>query len=70
MCIFSLTPTGLAAISDPNDWYSHLPRPVLPPMPKELWLSLGLATTLQQLVETALAGECGAFYGFQRIHLN
>ena len=71
MCIvLFLTPTGLAAVSDPNDWYSHLPRPVLPPMPKELFLFLGLAPTLQHLVETALAGECGAFYGFQRIHLN
>ena len=69
MCVLSFTPTGLAAISDPNDLYSR-PRRPLPPLPKELRLSLGLAATLQYLVETALAGETGPFYGFQRIHLN
>ena len=68
MCALSYTATGLAAISDPDDLYSRPRRP--PPLPKELRLSLGLAATLQHLVETALAGETGPFYGFQRIHLN
>ena len=69
MCALSFTPTGLAAISDPNDLYSRSRRPP-PPLPKELRLSLGLAATLQHLVETALAGETVPFFGFQRIHLN
>ena len=68
MCALSFTPTGLAAVSDPNE--AHYRRPLPPPLPKELRLSLGLAATLQNLVETALAGETGPFYGFQRIPLN
>ena len=70
MCtVLFLTPTGLAAVSDPNEipfsW--HGPPPVVP---KNLFLFLYLKPTLQHLVETALAGDCGPFYGFQRIHLN
>ena len=66
----SYTLAALAAVSDPNEipFTRSLGPP--PPLPKELLVSLRLAETLQHLVETALAGECGPFKGFQRIHLN
>ena len=70
MCVLSYTATGRAAVSDPDDPHYNRTGPPLPPLPKQLILSLGLAETLQHLVETALAGECGFFRGFQRIHLN
>ena len=70
MCLFSFTATGFAAVSDPNELDYRLIVGPPPPLPKELRLSLGLAETLQYLVGTALAGECGFFRGFQRIHLN
>ena len=66
----SFTLAALAAVSDPNETpFTHSLGPP-PPLPKELFVSLRLAETLQHLVETALAGECGTFKGFQRIYLN
>ena len=70
MCLFSYTATGFAAVSDPNEPDYRLIVGPPPPLPKELSLFLGLAPTLQHLVETTLASECGFFRGFQRIHLN
>ena len=70
MCFFSYTATGFAAVSDPDELDLRLIVGPPPPLPKKLFLFLGLAPTLQHLVETALAGECGFFRGFQRIHLN
>ena len=65
----SYTLAALAAVSDPNEIpFTRLHGP--PSLPKELFVSLRLAETLQNLVETTLAGKCGPFKGFQRIHLN